>query len=132
MTDDEIIAKDYLPDYDLPLWRAVELAAWRYSCLHEIPLKVIEPMKSTIKDHFGYARIQLGVVCIRLRRKNRRGNWTYSETGKELVDTLAHELAHLLAPNEEGHGARWKVEFGDLKESMLDDGLDAELDRLRA
>lgn len=132
MTDEEIIEKSYLPDLDLPLWRAVELAAWRYACLHKIPLKKIEPVKSTIKEDYGYTWVRCGVIALRIRNRTKRGYWMHHpETGRELVDTLAHELAHLLAPDEEGHGRRWRLEFDELKRAMLEDGLDSEFDIFR-
>ena len=132
MTAVEIQFKDYLPDCDLSLWKAVELAAWRYACLHSVPLKSVEPIRNPGGTNNGLCYQDEGRVCITIRERRANGDWaSVPENGLDIVDTLAHELAHLLDKTTELHSKRWRLEFDEIKEAMIQDGLHNELDKLR-
>lgn len=132
MTDEEILAKCYLPCCDLPLWHAVELAAWRYACLHHLPLRAAEPIRNPGGFNNGLCYQEEGRIQLTIRERLANGTWSsVPDNGIDIVDTLAHELAHLADKATEMHSRRWRLEFDEIKEAMLQDGLHKEFDRLR-
>ena len=122
MTDQTILSNGYLIESDLPIWRLVETTAWRHSCLQRLPLKVFEPSRYPISNtFFGHCWPHDGTVRMALRwRHAKTGAWhRHPLPAEQIVNTLAHELAHLrIFRGEAGHGPRWKKLFLEIMDWM--------------
>jgi hypothetical protein len=98
------------PHKTITMFLGVELLAWRYACLWKLPLKSVEHTE-------------------RRGRRRKIYGWCYKEDGRlgialqgvspdELVDTIAHELAHLL---HRRHSGKWRKLYETIHERMQDD-----------
>lgn len=122
MTDATIKSHGYLLDQDIPLFRLLELAAWRHATWQKLPLKVFEPKRRPTYD-FGLCYPAEGRVVVAVRWKRANGLWNPTPIPAEtLIETLAHELAHLRNfPGEPAHGPKWRRLFRDIHDWMLDE-----------
>lgn len=96
---------------DRELWVFVEKVIWRYAGLFDLPIEEVKPVKrKNTHDRYGQCS-KNGVVRIALRTFS-RGRWSKRpELSYQIVDTIAHELAHL---REQKHGALWIRLYADI------------------
>ena len=95
---------------DIDLWKKTEALAWRLAAEFDLPLKVVEPKRRPIAGNAaGLCYCNEGRISIVLREKNRVCDggawWSKPCSWKQISETVAHELAHLLHQN---HGAQFK------------------------
>lgn len=122
MTDTAL--KCYLHEEDIPLFRLLELAAWRHAVWQKLPLKVFEPKRRPLETHaFGLCHPKEGRICVAVRWKKLSGFWMDCPISAEkLIETVAHELAHLRNfPGESDHGPKWRRLFRDIHDWMRDE-----------
>lgn len=88
--------RDLHPD-DVPLWLSVETAVWRLALAAKLKLREVKPMPTRfLITHQGCCLAHpANEIWISLRRSPGKHAERYSE--HQLLDTIAHEVAHLKA-----------------------------------
>lgn len=104
---------------DAKLWAVVEGLLWGYARYFHLPLKKTK-LLSPDKDFYGDCSND-GRIRIQLRRGSRR-LFAY-----QIIDTMAHELAHLEHNN---HKAPWFALHVHILAQMGHDGVYRQLKRL--
>lgn len=114
--------KNLHPD-DKALWALVKKIARRHAVLHGLELKKVKPMhRRYAKKFYGYCTDR-GVVAIGLRSERKKRYCAY-----RILETLAHELAHL---RHWDHSQKWFALYGKILDSIGRDGIFYQrLDRL--
>lgn len=103
-----------LHPHDIPLWLAVETAVWRLALAAKLPLRSVIPVpKRLLSVAAGYcSKHPHNQIQISLRH-----GWEQKAGfGKRcqlhfLLDTIAHEVAHLAAGWAADHGPQFFREF---------------------
>lgn len=134
MTDAAILADGLLHPNDLPLFRLLEVTAYKLAVEYRLALKSFEPKARPTYGYWGFCQSAFGRVTMVIRWK-KDSEWApVTLSPRSLIDTLAHELAHLRHFPKDGiHGPKWKSLFKQIRDSLRDEDLHLieEIQRLR-
>ena len=117
--------KKHLHPDDWGLFHEVRMTLAHYAQEYNFPLRNVEPLprKKTRDRHGDCSRNRDIRICL---REFRNGKWSKKrEKAHQIVDTMAHELAHLRYWK---HGQLWMVEHAALLMDMANDGV---LDKIK-
>jgi hypothetical protein len=96
---------------DVPLWLAVETATWRLALAAQLPLRTVKPMTAQhAKTLAGYCTGS-PLYEIRYALRNVLGK-RYAL--HQLLDTIAHEVAHLKAGVKRQHEEKFFRDFAEM------------------
>lgn len=118
-----------LCESDALLWAVVELAAWKWACLRRLPLRSVEPLPAHgHSDCFGWCDKDTKRIAVALRFS--KGDFWHARClpARRILETLAHELAHL---KFHSHGKQHRRLTRDLFDDMLMEGVLADLESWR-
>lgn len=129
MTNAEILGGRLLPVQDLPLYRFAEECCWRWAALSQYSLRRVEPLRDHANHKtFGWMFKSSKTVNIGIRFSF-RGRWLANPlTAYNIIDTIAHELAHFQQFNE---GPKHARHTHDIRNNILDEGFLVEFEKLR-
>jgi hypothetical protein len=101
---------------DIPLWLGVETATWRLALAAKVNIHRVVPVpRKETRQASGWTfwgprpQIKIG-----LRRWYPDTGWTGRFTQHFILDTIAHEVAHLKAGVRADHGPKFFYAFADM------------------
>jgi len=103
-----------LHPHDIPLWLATETAVWRLALAAKLPLRFVRPVPkrftSTVAGYcLKHPRNEIQ-VALRHGWDAKRG-WGRRCNLHFILDTIAHEVAHMAAGWAADHGPKFFREF---------------------
>jgi predicted metal-dependent hydrolase len=113
---------------DRRLWSFVEQVVWTYASLYDLAISEVKPVKrKNAHDRYGQCS-KHGVVRIAVRTFS-DGKWDKRpELAYEIVDTIAHELAHL---KHQKHNIAWLRLYANILAGLSSTSVLQKIKRLR-
>jgi len=118
----------HIHKHDRKLWSFCEQVVWTYASLYDLTISDVKPVKrKNAGNRFGQCS-KHGIVRLTLRDFS-HGHWARRpELAYEIVDTIAHELAHL---RHQKHDSAWLKLYANILAGLSSTKVLQKIKRLR-